>query len=492
MSREWTVMLYMAGDNNLDYEGIKDLREIKRVGSTDEVAILAQFDRAPTHLPTHRYFLQHRSVHRNISQDIVDTLPMESNTGSPEELTAFIKWGMQQFPADKYMVILWGHGTGANDVDIWYRSAPRIRLNNRRHGILRPTLRDISATMRHRLATAPPPSNGGVLTDFSIEATSVFRAITDSETISTVRTDFSIEARLVDPTRITNPEQPRNPRDFTINPRLVGIAEELEVDIPIALAAIAPDDSDEDFLDNVELKDALNNVGQQIDVLGMDACLMSMAEVCYQVRESTRFLVAAEAEQALEGWPYEQFLQRLVDDPDMTPRQLATAIVKEYDSMYEGLQGQTATLSATDLPKHDDLARNIDRLTHQLLDKYDLIKDQILSARYSAWENDIADSVDLAHFCRLLRNKVQNATVKTACKDLFDFVEDKFVFQNSKIGWDVRKTKGLGIYFPLSDLSRLYGRLDMVQSDVTRWGELITRVAADVENANDTDDTDDT
>jgi hypothetical protein len=55
--RKWTIMIYMAGDNNLDAEGIIDLQESKRIGSTDEVAILAQFDRAQANMRTHRYFL---------------------------------------------------------------------------------------------------------------------------------------------------------------------------------------------------------------------------------------------------------------------------------------------------------------------------------------------------------------------------------------------------------------------------------------------------
>ena len=76
----------------------------------------------------------------------------------------------------------------------------------------------------------------------------------------------------------------------------------------MVMAAIAPDDTNKDFLDNVELKNALFNVGRRIDILGMDACLMSMAEVCYQIRESVDYTVASEAEQELDGWPYEGFL----------------------------------------------------------------------------------------------------------------------------------------------------------------------------------------
>jgi len=31
--KSWTVMVYLAGDNNLDSAGVTDLNEMKRIGS---------------------------------------------------------------------------------------------------------------------------------------------------------------------------------------------------------------------------------------------------------------------------------------------------------------------------------------------------------------------------------------------------------------------------------------------------------------------------
>ena len=431
-------MIYMAGDNNLDAEGIVDLQEIKRIGSTDEVAILAQFDRAAAHMKTHRYFLRKRTEphHSRISDDIAFTLPTEANTGSPVELTNFIKWGIAQFPAENYMVVIWGHGAGAADEDIWYSDSRALRRHVKTHGVFRPNL--------HDLAVHPP------LLD-------VVRNNPDA--LGTVRPGLS---------------------DLLKDPSVVAITE--PGGFP-AVTAIAPDDTNEDFLDNVELKTALKNVGQRIDILGMDACLMSMAEVCFQVRESVDFMVASEAEEDVDGWPYGAFLEVLVHNPDMSPRELADTIVGEFEGMYGEVQATAATLSACDLrhPKPSELAVRIDQLAGQLIDKHDLIQDQILLSRSIAWENDIADSVDLVDFCRLLRRKVTNTDVKSACTELIDFVKaEGFVFRSTKIGFDVRFTEGLGIYFPMSDLSTPYGRLDMVQSGVTQWQDFITRFVDDV------------
>ena len=50
LKKPWTILVYMAGDNSLDPEGVQDLKEMKRVGSTDKINIVAQFDRAAGHV----------------------------------------------------------------------------------------------------------------------------------------------------------------------------------------------------------------------------------------------------------------------------------------------------------------------------------------------------------------------------------------------------------------------------------------------------------
>lgn len=42
---KWTVMVYMAGDNNLDGAALRDIEEMARVGSTKDVNCLVQIDR---------------------------------------------------------------------------------------------------------------------------------------------------------------------------------------------------------------------------------------------------------------------------------------------------------------------------------------------------------------------------------------------------------------------------------------------------------------
>ncbi len=47
LQADWTFMVYLDGDNNLESAAIDDFLEMAHVGSTAEVNIVAQFDRSP-------------------------------------------------------------------------------------------------------------------------------------------------------------------------------------------------------------------------------------------------------------------------------------------------------------------------------------------------------------------------------------------------------------------------------------------------------------
>jgi len=50
-------MVYLAGDNNLEHYGFKDLMEMKEVGSSGDLSIVAQFDSMSDDV-TRRYYLK--------------------------------------------------------------------------------------------------------------------------------------------------------------------------------------------------------------------------------------------------------------------------------------------------------------------------------------------------------------------------------------------------------------------------------------------------
>ena len=65
---EWTWMVYLAGDNNLENYSTKDLLEMKRTGSTAVVNLVAQVDRM-SDKGTRRYHLTNEG---DLQKDIVE------------------------------------------------------------------------------------------------------------------------------------------------------------------------------------------------------------------------------------------------------------------------------------------------------------------------------------------------------------------------------------------------------------------------------------
>jgi hypothetical protein len=114
MAKQWTIMVYLAGDNNLEDFGRRDLAGMKAIGSTGDVQIIAEFDQMSDGT-TRRYAL---TRDRALSEDVVAELP-DTNTGDPATLLGFVRWGLAAYPAEHTALILWNHGTGWKDDDIY-------------------------------------------------------------------------------------------------------------------------------------------------------------------------------------------------------------------------------------------------------------------------------------------------------------------------------------------------------------------------------------
>ncbi|MCS7127690.1 MAG: clostripain-related cysteine peptidase [Desulfurococcaceae archaeon] len=126
---------------------------------------------------------------------------------------------------------------------------------------------------------------------------------------------------------------------------------------------VAYDYSDNDYIDERELIEALDRinseVGVHLDILGFDACLEAMAEVAYDIgsRGYADILVASQEYEPFDGWYYTKFLTQLIANPGMSPIDLAKAIVSAYEYYYTAVYPlDYPTLSAVDLVNYIEYA----------------------------------------------------------------------------------------------------------------------------------------
>jgi hypothetical protein len=139
---QWTWLVYMAGDNNLEDAGREDLAEMKRVGSTAEVNILVQFDTEENETTRYR-------IEKNRAK-VLQRLP-GVDCGDPKVLTQFIQWGIKIYPAQHYLLDVWNHGGGWEnlpadfDYDTIRLAKPRraAKLNRVKRALFRTTVKKI-------------------------------------------------------------------------------------------------------------------------------------------------------------------------------------------------------------------------------------------------------------------------------------------------------------------------------------------------------------
>ncbi|HEV2963074.1 MAG TPA: clostripain-related cysteine peptidase [Candidatus Angelobacter sp.] len=146
--KSWTVMVYLAADNNLTNFGIDSLKQMKAVCG-DSVNILAEFYSGPRR-PTKRYLFDHKTILGSIEQDVISESPAK-DAGDPANLAAFVEWAATHYEAEHYFLIIWGHGAGCDDD---FPRDPNIS-----------SLSDRSFVQRHRLLNSGNSGTKGRLLD---------------------------------------------------------------------------------------------------------------------------------------------------------------------------------------------------------------------------------------------------------------------------------------------------------------------------------------
>ena len=151
--KEWTIMVFCAGDNQLSPMIVSQLKDLKDAGGHDDVNVLVYFDANERGIPTRLYSINkhgHRNGHRNghngyhnghnghsrSFDTFVQNLASDKLTIHPEDgpaakemdrllnnpddpdaepeaidaLSAFIAYGQEQHKANHYALVLVGHG----------------------------------------------------------------------------------------------------------------------------------------------------------------------------------------------------------------------------------------------------------------------------------------------------------------------------------------------------------------------------------------------
>jgi hypothetical protein len=270
-----------------------------------------------------------------------------------------------------------------------------------------------------------------------------------------------------------------------------------------------------DFLRDLSSKSSINTISlckilgkseKFNHILGLDSCLMSMAEVCYQasLTDKVGILVGSEGFLINTGWPYERILEGIVSlNEQRTPEEVARKIVEEHIRFYSdyAMAGISADCSAVRLRNFewDGRAGNFvvggNLFREEFVEKFSILKNhlhaksELANADGEAFRNAVLRAhleaqcynddqyVDVWDFCHQLDIDYRKAfnlgddaedEMTRAITDVKDAVT-AVVIRSCYSGSAFQYSHGLSVYFPwaIVDYEEAYD--DLAFSDATGW-----------------------
>jgi hypothetical protein len=261
--RQWTVMVYLDADNDLEPFALRDLNEMESglPGSGVEVVVL--IDRAKGYdegfenwTDARIYRLRGDHDAETIASELLAS-PGELNMGDPATLAGFVGASMRRFPAKQYALVLWDHGGG------WLHLAIDHDAPGSAEGHDGLSVPELGQALRQALSAGPV---------------------------------------------------------------------------------------------------------ERLDLVGFDMCLMAQLETAYEVAPLADVMVASQAVEPGEGWPYDRILPAF-GKGTLGSRRLAAQIVDAYRAFYESRQEHVATQSAIDLSAVSDVVKALDGIANKIAAK---------------------------------------------------------------------------------------------------------------------------
>lgn len=119
--KEWTVMVFINGKNDLEIAGLLNVNQMEKVGSGKDINIVVEHGRIAGHTDLDGDWTGSRRMlvtKDNDENKITSRVLMETRTvdmGDYKRVVDFMKWTKRKFPAKRYVLIIWNHGTGWMD-----------------------------------------------------------------------------------------------------------------------------------------------------------------------------------------------------------------------------------------------------------------------------------------------------------------------------------------------------------------------------------------
>jgi hypothetical protein len=407
---KWTVMVYMAGDNNLSGEMAETLEQIKQgIAERSNINLYVYFDGNSQSVPTLycdfnerdpdkvRYFRSSGIADKLIDRETKRSPGFNENSAAMNSILNFVHWCVSRDKGraekesangdprgtTRYALIFSGHSFGFND---W--------------GLMRDDSANYYMTLR--------------------KLRHLFERITDS------KEDLLRKAFEKNPKKVMEPV--------------------------------------------VEKEETTEILGQRLDLLGFDSCEMSGLEIAHQFEGLATTMVASEGTVPNSGWNYAEILLGSIPTTHLgSAQEVAVGFVREFITKQNrlALADGSTDMTAWDLTFLPDLEAAFESLAKGLLacfaDKDSVTYNQMRRVlTYVHWQCQTYSYVDLGDLCQLLVREIDLlekeigpkefkpiANLRKACANVLAACRD-CVLLTGYSGSDFQYSRGISVFFPWS------------------------------------------
>ena len=440
--KDWNVLVYIAGNNNLYRFVEPNLKQMEAVGSNKHLNILCQVDQFGSN-EMKRY-----EIHKNSRRTVWRTSdfspqerrknPLRYASGTPEGLESFLEWAINTYPAKKQFLVLWNHGCGIIDPYRWGRLITELHHT---FFVTDPVTGQMKLNREENIEEFIEGGKRGI-------------AFNDSNSHFLTNQDLSVVLNNIrKKCPAFAPESPGGPR-------------------------------------------------KKFDLIGMDACCMANIEIGTQIRDQCDYLVSSQEVILGAGWNYKLTLDRASKE-DLSARALAHEIIKAYEKEYMyitpdytlSVSDFVSKASNTNKPVFVLLEEKINTLADLLItlmrgpmagDVVKKLKEIRRKSTLSTWFYD-NNYIDLHHFLVSLQKGLRTtlnreahgellnalATTITDARNLLKEAVPFFTAGSSFIGHPLPvRARGLSIYLPTRIVHNSYERTLFAQNNA--WAHFLS------------------
>jgi hypothetical protein len=232
-----------------------------------------------------------------------------------------------------------------------------------------------------------------------------------------------------------------------------------------AVKGISYDDETNNHISTPQLAQAIREMGG-VDIYASDACLMQMAEVAYELKDTAKLTVGSEENEPGDGWGYNEFLARVhSNQSNLTPDVMAAAAVQGYKAFYAP-KGTATTQSAIRTANLTGFRAVLDRWVVLAMQED---KKMLTDARAAAVGFGGAGSKDLLHFMELAHANAKFLAFKNQTVKVMNYFYDHVLVDNATTGAKFEKAYGLGVYLPGYSFDADYNELAWAKDG--KWDE---------------------